>query len=231
MNIKLEKNYRFIPIAIFFVFLVIIFYVFSRDLSFPESDYNFKTGSETKLYSGGQVTQVFSAQRNNLNQIKIALRTGESIGSGDEVLFQLADADCQEIIATDKITRFSIISRIAYKFNFKAMPDSQNKSYCLMVSYLAKNPAQKNVPEILISKDPQFEARSYTNTGKGGEFKGRTLVMRPAYGNDNFFQDLTELDKRISQYKPWFFKGFYLAAIFTLFLISSLVLVLILVLI
>jgi len=56
------------------------------------------------------------------------------------------------------------------------------------------------------------------------------LSMRPAYENDNWKQDISELSQRISQYKPWFLKHFYLDAIAILFIVLSVGLVTILIL-
>jgi len=55
---------------------------------------------------------------------------------------------------------------------------------------------------------------------------GKSLAMRPAYLNHYFWQDIQELNQRISQYKPWFLKHYFLDFIGLGFLSLSLLLLL-----
>ena len=49
----------------------------------------------------------------------------------------------------------------------------------------------------------------------------QSLSMRTVYRNATLWQDLGELNDRISQYKPWFLKDFFIGTIATLFVILS----------
>jgi len=63
----------------------------------------------------------------------------------------------------------------------------------------------------------------------GEEKKNQSLAMRPAYRNENIFQDFIELNQRISQYKPFFLKHYFLWFIIIGFIILSLTLIVMLV--
>ena len=67
------------------------------------------------------------------------------------------------------------------------------------------------------------------NTTTAETFENKTLSVRGVYVNDNLGQDLRELSQRISQYKPWFLKHYFLEAIAILFMVLSVGLIVILI--
>ena len=99
--------------------------------------------------------------------------------------------------------------------------------------FLATSAAVLKSPFLVYSRS---KGNSFTNSGEEnlGEkkiYKGKTLVMKPAYGSDSFWKNMETLNDRISQYKPWFLKHFYLDAIVILFLATSVAIVIILILV
>lgn len=222
---KLLKNSKYIFCGIFLSALAVVFYFFLANLAFPDSDYNFVTGGSAKLYPGLPVFQIFTAKDNNLSQIKIALKNS-SVNFSEKIVFELADENCEKILATDKINWYTPVG-IFYRFNFEKIKDSRDKKYCLSATFYSNK--KGDYPEISISKSEIFKDSSFTNTGKNKTYQGRTLIFRPAYENENVWQNLQELNQRMSQYKPWFLKNIYLSAIILLTIILSITLVLLLI--
>ncbi len=218
------KNSKYILIGFFLFALLVIFYFFLANLAFPESDYNFETGGSAKLYPGLPAFQTFTAKDDNLSQIKIALKNS-SIKTGEGIVFELADENCANVLATDEIKNYSVVGTF-YRFNFAKIKDSRDKKYCLRATFFSNR--KGDYPEISISKSETFKDSVFTNKGKNKTYQGRTLIFRPAYKNKNILQNLQELNQRMSQYKPWFLKNVYLSAIILLIIILSIVLVLLL---
>lgn len=224
MNIKSKKINYFLT-GFFLSALAVVFYYFFANLAFPESDYNFEIDGSAKLYPGLPVFQTFTAKENNLSQIKITLKNS-SIKTGDKIIFELADENCANVLATDEISRFTPVGMF-YRFNFGKIEDSQDKKYCLHAAFFSNQ--KGDYPEISTSKDEIFKDSSFTNTGKNKTYPDRTLVFRPAYENESTWQNLQELNQRMSQYKPWFLKNIYLSTIALLTIILSITLVFILI--
>lgn len=222
------KNYKNIILLAFFLFLALIFFDFLANLSFPDTLPGSPKTDETKLYPKSPVFQIFTATENNLERINIGTKNiPDKLGS--DVLFQLSDETCDKILAESKFGYFSFLSDPKV-FKFTKIPDSKDKKYCLKVTYLGDKKGKNGYPSIETSNQPADPNASYTNTGgKGGENKGKTLKIEPAYSG-TLSENLNQLNQRISQYKPWFLKGNYLFAIFALFLICSAILVITLVL-
>jgi|GEM_PF-850965 len=222
MKINLKNNHKYFLLFTFFLFLAAMYLAFAADLSFPDSlPGSPKTGT-TNLYSHTPVTQVFSATEKNLSQINIGIKNLPKKFSY-KVMIQLADESCDAIIAEKKFGVFSIFSS-PRKFKFKKIPDSAGKRFCLKITYLGEKEGKGELPYVEVSEKPADPNSSYTNPGKGGEYKGRTLKIEPTYSG-TLSENLTQLNQRLSQYKPWFLKANYLTAIFALFLISSVILV------
>jgi hypothetical protein len=221
---KLLKNYKYILIGFFLSALLVVFYYFFTNLAFPESNYNFQIDGSAKLYPGLPVFQTFTAKDNNLSQIKIALKNS-SIKIGEKIVFELADENCANILVTDEI-RWHTPVGMFYRFNFEKIKDSRDKKYCLRATFFSSQ--KGDYPEISISKSEIFKDSAFTNAGKNKTYQGRTLVFRPAYENESTWQNLQELNQRMSQYKPWFLKNIYLSAITLLTIILSIIFVLLL---
>lgn len=194
----------------------IVFGKFFSILYFPDSEVVLGKGDPViSINPGIPLIQKFVAKRNNLGKIELILRTP---GPKDEdvIKAEIADETCSNILRQGKIERSFISSGNLYEFRFDRIPDSENKTYCLKIE-----PEKK--------KFKFFTAESNAYHFELREAAGRSLAMRTVYKNENISQDLSELNQRISQYKPWFLKHHYLSAIVILFTLLSAAIVVILI--
>jgi hypothetical protein len=226
---------KIILLIILVAFADAIFLRFSRSLAFPDVDNKFLEDGEARLHPNRPVSQFFTADRNNLNQVDVAIRNFNQ-WSKDKIVFNLKDEACDKTIATGEIGRFSPDYTIYTPFAFPAISDSQGKTYCVEVAFATnkENLDENQLPFIVYSR---LKGNVFTNSGEDDEdnpgsariYSGKTLVMKPAYGSGNFKEDIKILNDRVSQYKPWFLKHDYLYAISISFVILSVVLVVILI--
>ena len=181
-------------LAIFGLLLVAIFWRFATELSFPDSSINLQKGLTVKLQSKNSLTQKFTATRAGLTKIEVLLRSpGIEFEKGDQMTMQLADENCQKIISKGKLQSSFLSSNNLYEFVFPKIDDSKDKTYCLIATFQAQRSDTKNV---------QFFTM--------GDAADQPLSLRPVYRNQNVLQNLNELNQRMSQYKPWFLKHYFL---------------------
>src|SRR3989344_1712630 len=216
---KKLKNERFLLTLLFISGLVWIFGAFFINLSFPDSSYNFLGSSgKAKLDPKKPITQTFTAQENNLNQIKIIVGNF-NLTPQESIDFELADVSCESTVAKQSITYLTLDPHIYYHFNFPLIADSAGQTYCLKITYFS--PVDRGIkrPYIATSDGEQFRGFSYTNEGNQRIYENKTLQMRPSYGTGSVLGDLHQLNNRISQYKPMFVKGWTLTFLFGTLLI------------
>ncbi len=230
MKIIFKLTINLILLAVLSAIAVFVFNTFSENISFGDSAFNFYRGKKKAALSpGAPLTQVITAKKNNLSQIKIAFRN-MPITEGEEISVQLNDESCNNILTEDSINHL-IEPRTFYNFNFDPIPDSKDKKYCLKILYLSNVIAKEDTPYVLASHAPNFKGHSYRNEGKQRTYQDRSLAIRPSYSEKSFGDTVTELNKRISQYKPGFLKGSYLNIIaFSFIALSILVAVLLIML-
>jgi hypothetical protein len=181
-------------------------------MSFTDPQMPLEKGDNIKLRPQKTLTQEFVASHDNLVKIKFLLRI-ESMDDANTVKMQIADETCSNIIREGFLSPSSFLaSNNLVEFKFDKIPDSNGKTFCVKATFETQNPQATYVQFFSQKNDPSM------------------LSMRPAYENDNWKQDISELSQRISQYKPWFLKHFYLDAIAILFIVLSVGLVTILIL-
>ncbi len=204
--------------------LLWIFGSFFANLSFPDSSYRFLGSTkQAKLDSGKPITQIFTGEENNLNQIKIIIGDLD-LQPMEKIVLELAEASCETTLARDTLTFLTPKPHIYYHFNFSPLPDSAGQTYCFKVTYFSPFDRGSDRPYLGASEGEQFAGWSYTNEGNNRTYENRTLQMRPSYGSGNFLGDLGRLNDRISQYKPAFLKGPVLTLIFCAFIVSTILL-------
>lgn len=197
------------------ILLIAVFWKFFSLLSFPDSGILLQKGKIIKLRPEATLTQKFSANRNNLAKIEVLLKgSGVKYENGDKVAAKIADENCQKILREGELKDSFLEIQNLHEFSFEPIPDSAGKEFCFLATFL---------PKKLGTKSLQF----YT----AGEETGQPYSIRPVYKNSSIIQDLSELNQRISQYKPWFLKHYFLDVIFLVFIISSIGLVVILIII
>jgi hypothetical protein len=156
------------------------------------------------------------------------LRT-PGIKPGDTMKMQLADESCKKILREGTLTPSYLASDNLYEFSFSKIPDSNGKTFCLLATFKPQNNTAKAILFFTqTDKSPVFSVRNFTS---GEADPAQALSIRTAFVNDHQWQNLSELSQRISQYKPWFLKHFFIDSIITLFILLSIGLVTILIII
>lgn len=203
-----------VNIILLVFFATAMFFVFSKFFSlmlFTDPQMPLEKGDIIKLKAKKMLTQEFMANRDNLVNIKFLLRM-ESADDANTVKIQLADETCSNIIREGSLSRPSFLNADnLVEFKFDKIPDSNGKKFCVKAIF---DPQDSQASPIL------FFSRDNDST---------MLSMRPVYKNNTWQEDVSKLNQRISQYKPWFLKHYYLYAITLLFALLSATIVVILI--
>ena len=209
MKISLNKLLLLIFAA---VSLSYVFFNFSKLMFFTDPQMPLEKGENIKLKMQKTLTQEFVASHDNLVKIKFLLKL-ESMDDINTIKMQLADETCSTIIREGYLSLPSFLSvDNLVEFNFDKITDSNGKTFCVKATFDTQDSQAKPI---------QFFSRNNDST---------MLSMRPVYENDTWQQNINELNQRISQYKPWFLKHYYLYTISFLFLLVSFLIVIILIL-
>lgn len=197
------------------ILFIAVFWRFFDLLSFPDSDIVLQKGIVVKLRPEATLTQKFSASENYLAKVEVLLRgSGVKYKDGDKVTTKIADENCQTILREGELKDSFLETQNLHEFEFEPIADSAGKEFCFMATFLPKNEKTKSLQFFTI-----------------GEEENQPYSIRPVYKNSSITQDLSDLNQRISQYKPWFLKHFYLDVIVILFLATSAAIVVILILV
>ncbi len=190
------------------IFLVCIFLRFGKELIFFEN--SLQKNSPVKISKGQELSGKFESTRANLTQVEILLGGGKKLNNPTSVKVKLADENCSKIIREGSVELSYLKRKDIYEFRFSKIADSKDKKYCLILGYAPQESDAKNL-------------QVYTSNGKP--------AMRAVYANNNTWQNIDELSQRVSQYKPFFLKHYFLWAIFLSFILFSIFLVVVLILI
>jgi len=217
----LKKN---IYIIIIFLLTAFVFGKFIFSLNFPDAGYLLSTDKDfvLKVAPKNSVSQKFSSARDGLTKIDFLLRNFET-SSGDQVLMKLADENCSKILAEGNIEKSFLSAGSLYEFSFPRINNSANETFCLIATFEPKK--KTKAVEFFLKNDSQDGFLINNSSAQ------QSLSMRPVYTNTYWWQNLRELDQRLSQYKPWFLKQYYLAAIAILFVALSIATIVILIII
>jgi hypothetical protein len=235
-NIKIE----YILLSVLLVGLFLIGFNFLKQLSFSDNSQTIKKGERIELSVGDSLKQKIFAKDNGLSKIEI-LFGNKKLKKNYSLQFILADKNCQKIIRQKILTgEYNFNSKYLYDFNFSKIKDSKNKNYCLRIEYLSRLKKEQLDPKnkIRIFAQGESEKRSgevgikTTDSGitgdlminsEGGQekIKLQNISFRTSYQEESVLQSFRQLNQRISQYKPWFFKVGYLKVMLFLALIAS----------
>jgi hypothetical protein len=195
---------------------------FTLHLSFPSSGI-LDRANRIQLISNAPLKQKFVASQNNLSRIKFAI-DDYKLMLGDKMDIQISDGDCANTINENIVGMSTLLLENYNNFDFPPIQDSKDKQYCFILNYLPFNTDTTSTPEIYYSKNsPPFISLLDSSTGK--EYTNRALAIKIAYRKDNWRQTIDELFQRISQYKPWFLKKYYLAYLVELILLMAIILI------
>jgi len=225
-----------ILLAAISIALILIFSRLTREWSFPDTSWEIRKDEKIKLKPGYSIEQKFSSAGNNLSKMEILFGKSNSIAPGGKMILQILTEDCGDLIRESSVKFKTLDSDNTYKFIFSKIKNSQNEMYCLRLSFKSKKERSKSAEVFVIENPPMSDVNlrneKYENaeSEKISELEEKSLSLRPSYEGDNWRQNLTFLNERISQYKPWFLKGNYLFAIAFSFLIISIIAVVLLIL-
>lgn len=200
------------------IFVIIIFYKFFTLLSFPDSSIVLTKGGPIKMLPKEIVSQKFTTNRNGFHTLDFLLRS-PGIKPGDNVTVEIRDENCGKVLRKGNLEIPFLNSNNLYVFNFNPIANSNGKNFCATATFEPGKGGAKNVLMFVNIDQPNGPFASNLITGQ--TYENQTLSIRPEYRNANVWQDLRELNQRMSQYKPWFLKGFFLETVIVLFVILS----------
>ncbi len=205
-------NHSFSRILLIMLTLILLVLAlrFFTSLNFPDPTINFLGDTKrAELGKNAPLTQIVHINKSNLSGFQIFMGDTE-LFFGESLEFALLDSDCQNLIRQSKRTFFSLPIQRDTHFTFDPLPKSAGESYCLSVVYQPGFLERKERPYIRATEDERFAEFSYTDYGKDKTYPGRTLQIRPLYGATSASERVSELENRLSQYKPALAKGLML---------------------
>ena len=198
------------------VLLLVILFKLLGDWSFPDTSWPLEKGEKVKMEANQPLVQKFTASRDGLERIKI-LFANSAIGDGGKLEMKIYDETCSQLTRESTLNVTSISSGNTTDFTFSRIPDSKDQAFCLNLAYKPQKGTKS--ASIFILDNPSPQSQYFRLNGQ--ERPGQSISMRPAYQNASGWQNIIELDQRISQYKPWLLKGPYLLVIVFLFVIFA----------
>ena len=197
--------------------VLLIFFRFSTLIAFPDAQTLDRDKIE-KIYPGETFSQQFTAKRDYLEAIQFLLRT-PGLKKSDAITVKLADETCADTLREGILAPAFLNSDNLYRFAFPRIEDSEGKRYCLLLTFEEKNHSSKYLQFFTTIQNDNVSLLMDADTGVPRN--DQSLSMRTVYRNATLWQDIGELNDRISQYKPWFLKDFFIGTIGILFVILS----------
>lgn len=197
--------------------VLLIFFRFSTLIAFPDAQ-TLDRDKVQKIYPGETFSQQFTAKRDNLETIQFLLRT-PGLKKSDAITMRLADETCTDTLREGTLAPAFLNSDNLYQFAFPRIEDSKGKRYCILLTFEEKNHSSKYLQFFTTEQNDDVSLLMDADTGVPRN--DQSLSMRTVYRNATLWQDLGELNDRISQYKPWFLKDFFIGTIGILFVILS----------
>ncbi len=219
MSLKLTRHLSWITASLALVFVAVALITLVDDvLSQPEvkAEISMITRSLNdqanipagEITAGTRVGQTFRATEPNLDRVVILLATYERTNTV-LLLFSLYENPSVEAPLRTVVAEPDTISNNEYyTFKFPPIPDSAGKTFLLSLESPEGAPGDAFTAWL-------GECDCYpggTALLNGEEQPERDLAFRVRYNNE-VTSVLDELINRMSQYKPWFFKGMSLATL------------------
>ncbi len=214
-------SFKNVLLTILGISILLIFFRFSALIAFPDA-ITHDRGEVQKIFPGQTFSQKFIADRNNLETIQFLLRT-PGIKKGDTVMVTLANPTCTDTLREGELTHPFLNTDDMYVFAFPRITDSKDKRYCILLSYQTSGASDKYLRFFTTASNDTTPPLLDTATNE--PLSGEALSLRTVYRNDHWWEDLHELNQRISQYKPWFLKDVFISALAFLFITLSITLI------
>ena len=222
MKFPSSKN---ILLALLGISIVLISFRLFAIMSFPDA-HTLDRDEVQKILPGQTFSQKFIADRDNLETIQFLLRT-PGLKGGDTVTVKVADETCSDTLREGLLERPFLNTDNVYIFTFPRLSDSKGKKYCILLSFQDTKNKSKFLQFFTISQE-NIDLL-LMDSANDQLVNGQSLSLRTVYRNDHWWQDLGELNDRISQYKPWFLKDFFIGTIGILFITLSITLIAVLI--
>jgi hypothetical protein len=227
-NSKLKKmKERYVWLIVLLIGFGLILVSFLSQWRFSDTNFVLEKGRRVELEAGDILRQKFIATENGLSSLGILLG-GRDLPEKHFVDFILTDKECkQEIAKTTLSPGWEFNSADLYDFNFSPLDNSAQREYCLIVGHRVEVGGIKKGKVRLFAN--KFNSK-FTNVDLGYvilknnavvEKSKQAIVFRPKYQRPTIWQNIIWLNKRISQYKPWFFKGYWLIGLGAIMLIVN----------
>jgi len=204
-------------ICVAIILAIVVTTKFLDFINFSQSEIVLEKDHVFKLQLRETLNQKFTSSRDGLSKIHLALKSID-IEEGDKVMMEIADESCNEILRRGLLLQTPYSSENLYEFIFDRIPDSAEKTYCLKATVLE---TKENVEPIIFFTTGTVHYEFKAQNQSTGKETTTHLSMRPGYTNESLLQNLSEINQRISQYKPWFLKQHSITALFLLTLITS----------
>lgn len=228
MKVFLSRNFNKIKLFLLFVFVLAMLavgLVFWRQFSFPDSNYKLEKGRRVELRGGDRVEQLFWVSQDGLTALEILL-SGKLGDKNSRLKLFLKDENCQRVLAKKEIRgEKSFDSKYPYLFNFSRIKHSKNRYFCLEAYFVTPKPSKRDKVRFFVNdywrEEGQKENQELSlendllkpyilNGSLEKNKKKHSIFLRPRYRKVGVWQNIDELNKRMSQYKPWFLKGKFL---------------------
>jgi len=217
----MSRFWKIIFLSLATIFFFLVFLSLDGRWSFPDTQWDLSgNGEKIEVKPEHPIRQKFEADRNNLSRIRILFgRSYNKDGGG--ISLKLADESCQNVLREESFKRSAIQSEGYYDFKFAKINDSKDQKFCLLVGFKPQNEKYKKLSMFLATGT--FSENQMIDIGQdeSSETKNGALAMRPAYQGNSLLGNISELNQRISQYKPWFLKNVYLHVVSFLFLLLT----------
>lgn len=196
-------------------------YAFWHIFAFPDASWQLDKGDRVVLASREQLTQPFVATRDGLRRVEV-LFGDFSLTGNDTLTVELRDNTCINTLAKKTFAHEDFSSEYTRSFVFDRIPDSQEKTYCLAISFQSDQDVSKTKrPRFFIDRSAHGTPYAITSDEATETKRGaQPIAIRPGYTDASFVANAHEFFDRISQYKPFFLKTAALAPLtfFGLFL-------------
>jgi hypothetical protein len=160
-----------------------------------------------EITAGVTLGQTFRATEPNLDSVEIMLATYQRTNTSP-LLFSLYEYPAEAPLRTVVAEPDSIRDNKYRTFEFASIPDSAGKAFLLTLE--SPEAIQGDAFTAWLSECDCYQGGTALLSGE--EQPGRDLAFRVGYHNE-VTSVLSELINRMSQYKPWFFKGVPLATL------------------
>jgi len=209
-----ERYQKLILPTILAISIIAIGFYFFKNLSFSDTYWNFSVDkTKFSLFHGNKLKQKFTSNKNGLSGMEIRL-PGKKYEETQTFYLDMMNEDCSKTLRKSKISFEKIDSDDPLRFSFERIEDSENRDFCFFVY------SDFREASIYLSKEPV--PQTFLENVGGEKILARySLLMRPVYKEKSVIKNLEMLSKRISQYKPFFLKHYFLWIIAVLFLILS----------